>query len=204
MFIGLTGGIGSGKSAAATWWQARGATLVDTDVLARALTAPAGAALPAIASAFGADFVDANEGLRRDRMRALVLEQPDARRRLESLLHPLIQQQAERLAALAPGWVVFDVPLLVETGHWRRKVDRVLVIDCEESVQIERVRARSGWPLEQVQAAMAAQAPRALRRSAADACIDNSRDGFEGLHQSLQEVGRHWGFLPSPVEESRP
>ena len=197
MRIGLTGGIGSGKSTVARWWQDRGATLVDTDALAHELSGPQGLALPAIAAAFGPEFVDADTGLDRARMRAHVLARPQARKQLESILHPLIQSQAQQRAAAAPGWVLFDVPLLVESGHWRTQVDRVLVVDCSAPTQIERVARRPGWTRKQAEAVIALQATRTQRRSAADAWLDNSSDELEPLHRALEMLASHWGFKPS-------
>ena len=197
LHIGLTGGIGSGKSTVAQWLVAQGAALVDTDAIARALTAPHGAALPAIAQTFGPDMVGLDGALDRDRMRALAFGDPAARRRLESILHPLIGDQARAEAAQAshagaPA-VVFDVPLLAESNHWRSRVDRVLVVDCEEATQVSRVMTRSGWTEETVRRVIAQQASRALRRSIADAVIYN--DGslpLQALQGQVFSLWRHW------------
>lgn len=207
MRIGLTGGIASGKSTVASWWKAQGALLVDTDALARELTQTGGEALPAIACRFGSSVLHPEFGLDRAQLRQLVLSQEEARRDLEAILHPLIQARAAALAAPAQADgrpIVFDVPLLVESRAWRRQVDRVLLVDCDEAVQLQRGSARSGWTAAQVQAIMAAQASRAQRRAAADATLDNSRLSLEQLHQSLQAVAVHWGIRQWPVEESRP
>jgi dephospho-CoA kinase len=172
---GLTGGIGSGKSTVAAALARHGALIVDTDAIARQLTAPGGAALAAIASAFGPGMIDATGALDRARMRAEVFSQPPARQRLEAILHPMIGQEAQdRAAAAAAGQpVVFDVPLLAESAHWRQRVDRILVVDCDESLQVERVMRRSGWQAEEVRRVIAQQAPRAARRRIADAVIHN-------------------------------
>ncbi len=207
MRIGLTGGIASGKSTAASWWRARGALLVDTDALARELTQAGGDALPAIAKKFGSSVLHPELGLNRERLRKLVLSHEEARLDLEGILHPLIQARAAALAAPAQAVgqpIVFDVPLLVESRAWRRQVDRVLLIDCDEAVQLQRGSARPGWTTAQVQAVMAAQASRGQRRAAADATLDNSHLSLEQLHQSLQAVAVHWGIRQWPVEESRP
>ena len=194
--IGLTGGIGSGKSTVAGFWVELGATLVDTDAIARALTLPGGAALPAISAQFGADMIGPEGALDRVRMRERVFHDPAAKRQLEAILHPLIgiQARAEADAADATkGPVIFDVPLLVESGHWRERVDRVLVVDCEEATQIERVMRRSGWTREAVQAVIAQQATREQRRAAADAVIYN--DGgvtLPQLREQVQSLGKHW------------
>lgn len=186
--IGLTGGIGSGKSTVATLLQALGAHLVDTDAIARELTLPGGAAIEPIRTAFGADFIDASGALDRARMREHVFADPQARARLEAILHPLIGDECRRRAEGATTTVVFDVPLLVESRHWRARVDRVLVVDCEEETQVRRVMARSGWTRDAVLAVMAQQATRAARRAAADAVVYNealSRDALAGELQSL-------------------
>ncbi|MGJ7544458.1 dephospho-CoA kinase [Variovorax sp. LT1R16] len=190
MRIGLTGGIGSGKSTVAALLVQHGAALVDTDAIARAIAQPGGAAMPAIEAAFGATVIDADGGLDRARMRAIVFSDTDARKRLEAILHPLIGLETERQAAAATGApIVFDVPLLVESKRWRGIVDRVLVVDAREATQLQRVIARSGWTPEAVQAVIAQQAPRSARRAAADAVIFN--DGLD-LQQLAQEVQHLW------------
>ena len=195
MRIGLTGGIGSGKSTVAALLVAEGATLVDTDAIARAVAAPQGAAMPALAAAFGASVVAADGGLDRARMRELVFADPDAKRRLEAILHPLIGAEAERQAAAAGAAapIVFDVPLLVEAGHrWRNAVDRVLVVDAPEDIQLQRVVARSGWSAEAVRAVVAQQAPRRMRRAAADAVIFNGQLSLAELAEEVHDVWRRW------------
>ncbi len=197
--IGLTGGIGSGKSTAAKMLAAVGAHLIDTDAIARELSGPSGAALPAIAAQFGAHLVSDTNGLDRVAMRAHVFTHPHARQQLEQLLHPLIQSLAEARATAAgdPTLVLFDVPLLVESGHWRQRVDRVLLIDCDEAVQRHRVLQRPGWTAEQLVGVLAAQTTRARRRQAADAVIDNSSLTLEGLRGALQALLAHWGCSPA-------
>lgn len=191
--IGLTGGIGSGKSTVATMLVGLGASLVDTDAIARALASPGGGAMPAIAAAFGAEMVGADGGLDRDRMRALAFADPQAKRRLESILHPLIGQECERQADAATGaLVVFDVPLLVESRRWRALVDRVLVVDASEEIQLQRVVARSGWKPEAVQAIIAQQVGRPLRRAAADAVIYNENLTLAQLEDEVRQLWRLW------------
>ncbi|WP_414443845.1 dephospho-CoA kinase [Burkholderia sp. 22PA0106] len=172
--VGLTGGIGSGKTTVANRFGERGATLVDTDAIAHRVTAPGGSAMAPIAAAFGDEFVAADGALDRARMRALVFGDDAARKRLEAITHPLIRAETEREATLATGaYVIFVVPLLVESGSWRSRVDRVLVIDCEVETQITRVMQRNGFAREQVEAIVARQATREARLAAADDVIVN-------------------------------
>jgi len=174
LVIGLTGGIGSGKSAAADLFRDFGAAIVDTDLIAHQLTAPHGAAMPAIEAAFGAGVVADNGALNRPAMRALAFEDPDARKRLEAILHPMIRDESERqLAQAASAYAILVVPLLVEGGKPRDRVQRVLVIDCRPETQIERVMRRNALPREQVLAILGAQASREQRLAAADDLIDN-------------------------------
>jgi dephospho-CoA kinase len=196
LYIGLTGGIGSGKSTVSGLLVAQGAALVDTDAIARALTAPGGAAMPAIGEAFGAQMVGADGALDRDRMRALAFAEPSAKQRLEAILHPLIGEQARQAAdeAASSGAraVVFDVPLLAESAHWRARVDRILVVDCTPDTQIQRVMTRSGWPQETVQRVIAQQAPRERRRALADAVIFNEALSLAALQEEVRSLWQHW------------
>lgn len=181
--LGLTGGIGSGKSKVAEMLAALGATVIDTDVIAHELTAPSGRAIDAIRSAFGDRAIAANGALDRRYMRTLVFDVPDERKRLEAILHPLIGQEAERQANEAQGcYVVFVVPLLVESGRWVDRLDRVCVVDCEPQTQIERVQARSGLNRERIEQIIEVQASREQRLALADDVIDN------GAHISLGEL----------------
>ena len=173
--VGLTGGIGSGKSAAADEFARLGASVVDTDVIARELTAVGGAALPHIKALFGDAVLAASGAMDRDAMRRRVFSDPAAKRALEALLHPMIRAEGERRIALADGpYVVYVVPLLIEAGDYRERVERVLVIDAPESAQLARVAARSALPEAEVRAIVTQQASRAARRAAADDVIDNS------------------------------
>lgn len=191
--IGLTGGIGSGKSTVAQHLVALGGHLVDTDAIARSLTLAGGAALPELRRAFGADVIGDDGALNRDRMRSLVFGDPAIKRRLEAILHPLIGQEARKQAESAgEAVVVYDVPLLVESSHWRQRVDRVLVVDCPESLQVARVMHRSGWTEPAVRAVIAQQAPRAKRRAAADAVIHNEQLSLEQLGQQVAELWVAW------------
>ena len=173
--VGLTGGIGSGKSAAAEQFARLGATVVDTDTIAHELTASGGAALGHIKALFGGAFVTPSGAMDRDAMRNRVFSDPQAKRALEQLLHPMIRAEAERRIGAARGpYVIYVVPLLVESGDERSRVDRVLVVDAPEALQLERVRIRSGLPEREVRAIMAQQVSRAARLAAADDVIDNS------------------------------
>jgi dephospho-CoA kinase len=193
MRVGLSGGIGSGKSTVAAMLVQHGATLIDTDAIARALTGAQGAAMPALRAAFGDDIADASGALDRERMRALAFADASAKTRLEGILHPAIGREAERQAlAAADAPLVFDVPLLVESGRWRGRVQRVLIVDCRESTQIERVKQRSGWSQEAVERVMASQASRPARRAAADAVIYNEGIDLATLAAQVDTLWHHW------------
>ncbi|WP_179404909.1 dephospho-CoA kinase [Burkholderia guangdongensis] len=189
--VGLTGGIGSGKTTVADLFAARGASIVDTDLIAHRITAPGGLAMPAIAQAFGPDYVAADGSLDRAKMRVLVFSDDDAKRRLEAITHPLIRAETERETRDARGaYVMHVVPLLVESGNWKGRVNRVLVVDCAVATQIERVMRRNGFAREQVEAIIARQASRDARLAAADDVIVNDhvpRDALaahvDALHQ---------------------
>lgn len=191
--IGLTGGIGSGKSTVSAALVEAGAALVDTDAIARALTAVGGAAMPAIAQAFGPQALTPDGALDRAAMRSLAFADPAARQRLEAILHPMIGAQARAEAdAASSDLIVFDVPLLVESGRWRSRVDRVLVIDCEETTQVERVMQRSGWSRDAVEAVMRQQASRQQRRHAADAVLHNEGISTAQLRELALALAELW------------
>ncbi len=174
--VGLTGGIGSGKSAVAERFAARGAAIVDTDAIAHALTGPGGAAMAAIAAAFGPGVMRGDGALDRPAMRRLAFSDPAARQRLEAILHPLIRAESARQAeAAAAGhpYVLLAVPLLIESGSYRERCRRILVVDCPEALQITRVMARNQLSEDEVRAILAAQASRAERLAAADDVITN-------------------------------
>lgn len=178
--VGLTGGIGSGKTTVANMLAERGAAVVDTDQIAHQLTAAGGAAIPEIHARFGSAFLDADGAMDRARMRDYVFAEPSAKALLESILHPLIRIETEHAAQTAQGaYLVFVVPLLVESGSWRERVSRVLVVDCAEQTQIQRVMRRSGLSEQQVRAIMDAQVSRRERLAAADDVISN--DGDAGM-----------------------
>ncbi|MDP9913000.1 dephospho-CoA kinase [Variovorax boronicumulans] len=191
--IGLTGGIGSGKSTVASLLVAEGAVLVDTDAIARRIAQAGGIAMPAIEAAFGASVIAPDGGLDRAAMRQIVFADAGAKARLEAILHPLIGTETQRQAAAAgDAVVVFDVPLLVESGRWRALVDRVLVVDAREDTQLQRVVARSGWEPEAVRAVIAQQAPRKARRAAADAVIYNESLTLAELGTEVRGLWKLW------------
>lgn len=196
--LGLTGGIGSGKSTVAAMLVELGAALIDADANARAVTAPGGEAVDAIASAFGPGFITPEGALDRGRMRELAFADPAAKLRLEAIVHPLVGARAEQqlTAAEAAGHacVVFDIPLLVESGRWRQKLDYVLVIDCLPATQIERVMRRSGLTEAAALAVIAAQATRAERLAAADAVIFNDGITLDDLQALTETVARGFGL----------
>jgi dephospho-CoA kinase len=190
--VGLTGGIGSGKSAAAAQFAALGATVVDTDAIAHELTEKGGAAMAAIEKLFGPEAVSADGSMDRTWVRSRVFADPAARQKLEALLHPMIREEsARRIAAAAGPYVVHVVPLLVESPDYRRRVDRVLVVDCPEHTQIERVRARSGLSESEVRAIMRNQATRAERVAAADDVLDNG-GSLEALRKQVAALHRKY------------
>ena len=195
--IGLTGGIGSGKSTVARCLVDCGAVLVDTDAIARSLTAPGGAALPALTLQFGEKIVAADGSLAREHMRALAFADAGAKARLEAVLHPMIGTEALRQAqAAGERPVVFDVPLLTESSLWRARVARLLVVDCREATQIERVMQRSGWSEDAVRRVIAQQAPRAARRAIADAVIFNDGLDIEALSGEVRWLWALWNNRP--------
>ena len=175
--IGLTGGIGSGKSAAADVFASLGIPVVDTDAIAHELTRPGGAAIAGIRELFGDEAIGADGAMDRKKVRELVFSDPSAKRKLEGLLHPMIRAESQRRIAegadRAP-YVVHVVPLLIESSDYRTRVQRVVVVDCDEAVQVERVQRRSGLSADEVRRIIAAQVPRATRLAAADDVIDNS------------------------------
>lgn len=193
--IGLTGGIGSGKTTVADLFGACGAALIDTDQIAHALTAPGGAAMPAILDAFGAGLLTAAGALDRAQMRALVFSDLAAKQTLEAILHPMIRIETELATASAQGsYLLYVVPLLVESGSWRRRVDRILVVDCPEALQVARVMQRNGLSEPEVNAIMAAQVGRAARVATADDVILNDGDAarlqpqVDRLHRQYCEM----------------
>ncbi|MBP9907651.1 MAG: dephospho-CoA kinase [Rhodoferax sp.] len=196
--LGLTGGIGSGKSTVAALLANLGAKVLDADAISRTVTAPGGLAIEPVRQGFGQEFIASDGAMDRGRMRALVYEDPDARRRLEAIIHPLVQQEIWRLAseseAAGVPCLVFDVPLLVESAFWRQRVDKVLVIDCSAETQISRVQTRSGLSRPAIEAIIAAQASRSERLAIADAVILNDGITFEALDARVRALAPGFGL----------
>ena len=195
--VGLTGGIGSGKSAAAAEFERLGATVVDTDAIAHQLTQAGGTAIPGIEQLFGSDALLPGGAMDRKKVRDRVFADPVARKALEALLHPLIREESSRRIARAQGpYVIHVVPLLVESPDYRSRVNRVLVVDAPEEIQVERVRRRSGLGEDEVRAIVAAQASRAQRLAAADDVIENRgtidvlREQVAALHRKYLEYSK--------------
>jgi len=190
--VGLTGGIGSGKSAVAVLFAELGADIVDTDAIAHQLTGRGGAAIEPIRAAFGGSVITPEGALDRAAMRRLVFSDPAAKQRLEAILHPMIRVEADLRCVSAQGaYVILVVPLLVETGSYRGRVDRILVVDCAEATQVARTMARSGLTEAEVRSIMAVQAGREARLAAADDVIDNDGD-LEALRAQVEALHRRY------------
>lgn len=196
--LGLTGGIGSGKSTVAGLLAQRGAAVVDADAIAREMTASGGLAMAAIVAAFGPDFMTPAGALDRERMRALAFTDSSARKRLEAIVHPLVaretQRQADAAASAGKSCIVFDVPLLVESASWRKNVDHVLVVDCTPEVQISRVMARNQLTRPDIERIMASQAGRERRLCAADSVIFNAALSLEELADEVGQISPRFGL----------
>ena len=197
--LGLTGGIGSGKSTVARMLVEHGATLIDADAISRAITAAGGAAIAQIAADFGRDAINAQGAMNRDVMRQQVFADPNVKRQLEAIIHPLVGAEVARLAAAARlagnAFVVFDIPLLVESQHWRQQLDKVLVVDCEKATQVSRVKAResanTGWTHDAVETVIAQQASRAQRLAAADLVVYNDGLSLGELAARVRQIARY-------------
>jgi len=198
LFVGLTGGIGSGKTAVSDQLFQLGAGIVDTDLIAHEITASNGTAIPFIQKQFGAEFIEPSGALDRVKMRKLVFADPDARKALEAITHPLIQKetlrQAKQLIEQKVPYLVFVVPLLIESGKWLSLLDYLVVVDCPEEVQIERVMHRSKLSRDEIKRILEAQASREERVAHADRVIENqgSLDSLQAevlkLHQKILEI----------------
>ena len=202
--LGLTGGIGSGKSTVANMFSALGALVIDADAISRSLTAPHGAAIEAIKLQFGEAMIKADGSLNRDRMRELVFTDISAKKRLEATLHPLIKLEMQRQdqVAMTSGTklIVYDIPLLVESQNWRAILDQILVIDCFESTQINRVMQRNTFKQVDVEKIIASQASRKMRNSAADILIFNDSITVEQLRERVTQVVKH---VQHPFDERK-
>ena len=196
--LGLTGGISSGKSTVARMLQERGAAVVDADTIARACTAAGGAAIPQILASFGPDYITAEGALDRERMRSLAFTDTGAKQRLEAIVHPLVgkatTEEAEAAERAGARCIVFDIPLLIESGRWPRQLDRVLVVDCQENTQVTRVAARTGMAEAMARQIIAAQASRAQRRAAADVVVYNDGLTLEQLRAEVEQIAAHFGL----------
>jgi dephospho-CoA kinase len=196
--IGLTGGIGSGKSTAADLLARRGATVIDADAISRSVTASGGSAIGALREAFGPDFITADGALDRDRMRQASYADVQVRKRLEAIVHPLVGAESARQEAVAleqrAPCIIFDVPLLVESRRWRQKVDLVLVIDCLPDIQIARVIRRSGLDASTVGRIIATQASRAERLRAADIAVSNAGDSLAQFASEIGQAAERFGL----------
>jgi dephospho-CoA kinase len=196
--LGLTGGIGSGKSTVARLFADRGAAVVDADAIARELTDPGGLAMPSIAATFGQEFITSTGALDREKMRTLAFTDTSVRKRLESIIHPLVGLETHRKALIAAAkghtCVVFDIPLLVESSVWRQKLDQVLVVDCAPEVQISRVMARSHLTREAIEKIISSQAGREQRLGAADAVICNIGLSLVELADEVRQISHRFGL----------
>ena len=197
--LGLTGGIGSGKSTVAAMLAARGAAVIDADAISRSLTAPGGRAIDPIAQTFGPQMIDALGAMDRQAMRERVFQNAEAKKQLEAIIHPLVSQitaeQAQAAVQSGRQVLVFDVPLLVESGErWRKQVDRVIVVDCDADTQRQRVMARSGLAAEEIDRIVGLQASRTQRLACADLVIYNQGLSLAELEGQVAQVAADFGL----------
>ena len=196
--VGLTGGIGCGKSTVALTWAAMGASVIDADELSRKSTSAGGAAISAIRRQFGTRAIDSNGAMDRAFMREHILSKPNAKLQLEAIVHPIVADGISRALALARSVdtkvVVLDIPLLVESPNWRSQLDFVMVVDCSQETQIARVSKRSGWTQEQIQKVISLQASRQRRLGAADIVIYNEDINLTRLETTVREIGHKFGL----------
>lgn len=193
--LGLTGGIGSGKSTVAALLEQLGSFVIDLDALSRACTLSGGSAIPSIASTFGEDFLTAEGALDRQRMRDHVFAHSEARRTLEAIIHPLVGAEVRHLASASTArCLVFDIPLLVESPHWRHLLDRVVVVDCSHATQVSRVSRRNSWDAPTIEAVISSQSTRTQRLAAADIVLCNDTDQLEHLRQLVAQLAQQLGL----------
>lgn len=196
--VGLTGGIGSGKSTVSGFLEQMGAVIIDADAISRATTAPGGSAMAALEASFGAAFITADGALDRSQMRNLIYSDPNAKARLEAIVHPLVGQaiarQAQQAELSGARCTVFDIPLLVESKHWRTNLDRIMVIDCTEATQVARVAVRNGLPKQEIDKILASQASRAERLACADCVLHNDGISLDCLRQNVYKIGLEFGL----------
>lgn len=193
--LGLTGGIGSGKSTVASQLLHLGAHVIDADAMSRATTQAGGAAMASITQTFGQAFVAADGSMDRVKMREYVFSDPDARAQLEAIIHPLVAQAIRTEVAQAKASVlVFDVPLLVESPRWRPQLDLVWVVDCSQTTQIDRIRARNGWDEDTARSVIGSQSPRSMRAAAADAVLFNDGIDLTGLACLVKQLANKFGL----------
>lgn len=206
MRLGLTGGMGSGKSTVARLWAAAGAAVVDADAISRAATAANGLAIAPIEAALGPGVITPERAVNRQALRHLIYADSSAKTRLEGILHPLIGAEMERQAgtmhAAGSRCIVFDIPLLVESGHWRRVLDYVLVVDCSPATQMARVAARDGLEAAEIAKILATQASRSQRLRAADWVLCNDGITHAELTEQVGDLANQFGLSFEPPEKT--
>jgi dephospho-CoA kinase len=192
MLVGLTGGIGSGKSTVAALLGRHGASLIDADAISRAATARGGAAIDQIAEQFGEEYLMPDQSLDRDRMRSLAFADRAVRTKLEAIVHPIVGAEIQRQVDLALGQrvqcIAIEIPLLVESGRWRKRLGRVLAVDCSEQTQVRRIAKRSGLETAQAMKIIKAQASRDARLLAADIVVQNDLDSMTALEAQVDQT----------------
>ncbi len=196
--VGLTGGIGSGKSTVANMFAELGASVIDADAISRSVTAPHGSAIASIKHLFGAAFINAQGSLDRDQMRGVIFNDAAAKERLEAIIHPLIklemQQQFKAAVQAGSSLVIYDIPLLTESTHWRQELNRILVIDCKLETQILRVIERNSMARKEVEKIIASQSTRTQRLRVADFTIFNENIKLDQLREEVAQVARFFGL----------
>lgn len=193
--FGLTGGIGCGKTTVATILAECGAHVIDTDLIARKLTAPGGPGIAPIEAAFGTEMISPDGAMNRTAMRELVFRTPEAKKRLEDILHPLIAKCVSDAIASAPDCaLVLDIPLLVESPRWRKRLSNVIVVDCPVNIQIERVARRNGWSMETIMSIIHSQTTRSSRLDAADTVIFNHQLSLDNLREEIRALAVQLGI----------